>query len=104
MVKTNQYEGHPENTPDQNNNLKIEILKRQDFFIWQSTVENYVALRDPLDGSPFIKALVTAFSNCAHKFDIFEIFIEVNNLMREHVSVSISTLYSVATRHFYFNY
>ena len=41
----------------QTNQNKNPIMKRQDFFIWQSTVERYVSLRDKIDGSPFTKAL-----------------------------------------------
>ena len=77
-------------------------MKRQDFFVWQSTVERYVSSRDKIDGSPFTKALVTSFKECAYKCDLYEIYIRVNSILENHDSACLSTLYNVATKHFYF--
>ena len=81
---------------------KNAIMNRQDFFIWQSTVEQHVSLRDKIDGSPFTKALVASFKECAYKYDLYEIYIQVNSYMEKYGASSLSTLYNVATKHFYF--
>ena len=77
-------------------------LNKKDFFIWKSTIEGYKAIRNPIDGSPFIKAILTSFKEYAYKYDLFQIYLKVNMIMKELKNASLSTLYSVATKKFYF--
>ena len=80
---------------------KNAIMNRQDFFIWQSTVDQHVSLRDKIDGSPFTKAIEDSFKECTYKYDLYEIYIQVNSYMKKYGAASLSTLYNVATKHFY---
>lgn len=63
--------------------IKTLLPSRSDFFIWYSSVRGFVSHRD-LDGSPFIKCLVTVFSRCAYELELIEMVRKVNWLMQQY--------------------
>ena len=103
-IKNEETDSHLESNDNENKLTSLDNLntKRQDFFIWQSAVDNYKAMRDRNDGSIFIKCLVTAIVNSAYKYDLFRIFVETNNLMKLLGGAGLSTLHSTGTKVFYF--
>ena len=81
-------------------------LFKEDFFIWQSTVENYQAARDPIDGSPFLKSLVVIICRYCYKYDLLRLYPKVNALMKSvsrerSQNVGFSTLSTISTKSFY---
>lgn len=63
--------------------IKTFLPSRSDFFIWYSSVRGFVSHRD-VDGSPFIKCLVTVFSKCAYEMELIEMVRKVNHLMQHY--------------------
>lgn len=63
--------------------IKTSLPSRSDFFIWYSSVRGFVSHRD-VDGSPFIKCLVTVFSKCAYELELIEMVRKVNMLMQQY--------------------
>ena len=63
--------------------IKTSLPSRSDFFIWYSSVRGFVSHRD-IDGSPFIKCLVTVFSRCAYDLELIEMVRKVNLLMQQY--------------------
>ncbi|CAF0754057.1 unnamed protein product [Brachionus calyciflorus] len=63
--------------------IKTSLPSRSDFFIWYSSVRGFVSHRD-IDGSPFIKCLVTVFSRCAYELELIEMVRKVNMLMQQY--------------------
>ncbi|RNA05727.1 hypothetical protein BpHYR1_019567 [Brachionus plicatilis] len=63
--------------------IKTSLPSRSDFFIWYSSVRGFVSHRD-VDGSPFIKCLVTVFSRCAYELELIEMVRKVNLLMQQY--------------------
>ena len=103
-TKNDETDSHLESNDNENKLTSLDSLnkKRQDFFIWQSAVDNYKAMRDRNDGSIFIKCLVTAIVNSAYRYDLFRIFVEANNLMKLLGGAGLSTLHATGTKNFYF--
>lgn len=63
--------------------IKTSLPSRSDFFIWYSSVRGFVSHRD-IDGSPFIKCLVSVFSRCAYELELIEMVRKVNLLMQQY--------------------
>ena len=63
--------------------IRTALPSRSDFFIWYSSVRGFVSHRD-VDGSPFIKCLVTVFSRCAYELELIEMVRKVNMLMQQY--------------------
>lgn len=80
-----------------------------DLFIWQSVINNKQAIRDVVEGSNFIRCLVAGISTCGCNNDLYNLFVRVNSLI-EHLEgaksqkspITQSSLYSSATKQFYF--
>jgi hypothetical protein len=76
--------------------IRTALPSRSDFFIWYSSVRGFVSHRD-LDGSPFIKCLVTVFSKCAFELELIEMVRKVNMLMQQYEKRHFDERNSVAS-------
>lgn len=76
--------------------IKTSLPSRSDFFIWYSSVRGFVSHRD-VDGSPFIKCLVTVFSRCSYELELCEMVRKVNLLMQQYEKRHFDTPNSTAS-------
>ncbi len=68
--------------------IKTCVPSRSDFFIWYSSVRGFVSHRD-VDGSPFIRCLVTVLSRCAYELELLEMVRKVNCLMQQYEKIHL---------------
>jgi hypothetical protein len=76
--------------------IKTFLPSRSDFFIWYSSVRGFASHRD-VDGSPFIKCLVTVFSKCAYELELCEMVAKVNMLMQQYERIHFDEKNAVAS-------
>lgn len=76
--------------------IKTCLPSRSDFFIWYSSARGFVSHRE-LDGSPFIKCLVTVFSRCAYDLELIEMVRKVNLLMQQYEKIHFDERNAVAS-------
>jgi hypothetical protein len=76
--------------------IKTSTPSRSDFFIMYSTIRGHVSHRD-IDGSPFLKCLVTVYSRCAYDLEILEMARKINVLMKQYEKRHYNQRNSVCT-------
>ncbi|XP_046575693.1 caspase-3-like [Haliotis rubra] len=80
---------------------------RADIMIAEATTPDYMSVRNTVNGSWFIQAIVYVFMKFAHKEDLASMMTKVNDLVCRRVTKNkkykqVSTYSSVLTKHFYF--